>query len=267
MKPYLSVLKLRFLNGLQYRIAAVAGVATQFFWGFIFIMIYRAFYQNAQEAPAFVLPQLVTYIWLQQAFLVFIMLWLRDNELFNLITSGNIAYELCRPCGIYHFWFAKLLAQRLVGAMLRCGPILLVAFCLPPPYRMGWPADELTLLLFLITLGLGVVVLVAISMFIYISVFYTMSPVGSMLLFSVTGEFLGGMVIPVPLMPDWLQWIVYRLPFRLAADLPFRIYSGNIAPHDALLGIGVQIFWLTILVGCGKFAMNRALRRVVVQGG
>jgi ABC-2 type transport system permease protein len=32
---YLSVLKLRLNIGMQYRTAALAGVATQFFWGFI----------------------------------------------------------------------------------------------------------------------------------------------------------------------------------------------------------------------------------------
>ena len=47
MKAYLSVFRLRFINGLQYRAAAFAGIATQFFWGIMHIMIYEAFYENA----------------------------------------------------------------------------------------------------------------------------------------------------------------------------------------------------------------------------
>ena len=43
MKAYISVFKLRLINGLQYRAAAFAGVATQFFWGIMHIMIYEAF--------------------------------------------------------------------------------------------------------------------------------------------------------------------------------------------------------------------------------
>ena len=32
MKKYLSFFRLRFITGLQYRTAALAGIATQFFW-------------------------------------------------------------------------------------------------------------------------------------------------------------------------------------------------------------------------------------------
>jgi len=234
----------------------------------ILIMVYRAFYAMADGASMpMSLPQIVTYIWLQQAFLTFIMLWHRDNELFQLITTGNIAYELCRPTDLYTFWYAKLLAQRLSSALLRCSPILIFAWFLPSPYELSPPPDLSALILFVVSLLLGLLVLVSISMFIYISVFYTMSPVGSLLMFNVVGEFLAGMVIPVPLMPDWLQRIVVVLPFRWTADFPFRVFSGHIGYHEALSGIMVQLVWLICLILLGKLAMRRALTRVVVQGG
>jgi ABC-2 type transport system permease protein len=267
MKVYYSVLKLRLLYGLQYRAAALAGVATQFFWGFMYIMIFEAFYDHSLYTPPISLKELITYIWLQQAFLAFIMLWFRDNELFHLITSGNIAYELCRPCDMYGFWYAKLLAQRLSSALLRCFPILIVAFLLSDPYRMTVPPNFAAGVLFLLSLILGLLLLVAISMFIYISVFITMSPVGSLLVFGVIGEFFAGLIIPIPLMPEWLQNVAYLLPFRLTADFPFRVYSGHIPQNEAIIGIFEQFVWLMILVWLGRIAMNKVLRRVVVQGG
>ncbi|RKN86792.1 ABC transporter permease [Paenibacillus ginsengarvi] len=267
MRAYYSVWRLRMLLGLQYRTAAIAGVLTQFFFGFLFIMVFEAFYAHASGEPPMTLTQLIVYLWLQQSFLAFIMLWFRDNELFDLITTGNIAYELCRPADIYGFWYAKLLAQRLSSALLRCLPILIIASLLPHPYRLTPPPSLAALLLFLAALFLGLLVLVAISMFIYISVFYTMSPVGSLLLFGVIGEFLAGMTLPVPLMPEWLQAIVGWLPFHLTADFPFRVYSGHIAGDEALRGIGQQLVWLAALLLFGKWALGRSLRRVVVQGG
>jgi len=267
MKAYLSVFRLRLSNGLQYRSAALAGIATQFFWGFIIIMVFQAFYSQAVTSQPISLPQLITYIWLQQAFLAFIMLWFRDNELFQLITSGNIAYELCRPSGIYGLWYAKLLAQRLSSAVLRCFPILIVALCLPQSYRLSMPADLATAALFVITLLLGLLILVSISMLIYISTFVTMSAAGSLLMFGVLGEFLAGMVIPIPLMPDWLRSIVNVLPFRLTADFPFRVYSGHIPKLEALAQIPLQLLWLAALVAIGKYTMGKALRKIVVQGG
>ncbi len=267
MKTYCSVLKIQMISSLQYRIAALAGIATQFFWGCMFTMIYEAFYATVTEPLPITLRQLVSYIWLQQAFLTFIMLWFRDNEILGLITSGNIAYELCRPCDLYSFWYAKLTARRLSGALLRCFPILVIALLLPEPYRLSLPSDGSALILFLLTLALGLLILVAISMFIYISVFITMSPAGSLLMFGITGEFFAGLIIPIPLMPDWLQRIAYLLPFRLTADLPFRIYSGNIPLNEAWMGIVIQAIWLTVLVSLGKAALKRILRQIVVQGG
>ncbi|WP_423800384.1 ABC transporter permease [Neobacillus sp. SAB-20_R2A] len=267
MRVYLAVLKLRLLMGMQYRAAALAGVATQFFWGMITIMVFEAFYESALTAPPISLTQIITYIWLQQAFLVFVTIWFRDAELFELITSGNIAYELCRPCELYGFWYAKLLAQRLSSAILRCFPILIVAFFLPSPYRMTLPPSFTAFILFLGSLILGLLLLVAVSMFMYISVFITKSPTGSLLLFSVLGEFFAGLIIPIPLMPEWLQNIAYILPFRWTADFPFRVYSGHIPQHEALIGIVIQLVYLLVLVWSGRLALNRVLNQVVVQGG
>ncbi|GLX69434.1 ABC transporter permease [Paenibacillus glycanilyticus] len=267
MNAYISVWKLRFLSGLQYRAAALAGLATQLFFGLIFIMVYVAFYQHSTAEPQMTLSQLATYIWLQQIFLSFVMLWFRDNEIFQLITSGNIAYELCRPCGIYSFWYAKLLAQRLSSAILRCLPILLIAFLLPIPYNLSLPPSASSFIPFVLTLLIGLALNVAISMFIYISVFWTMSPVGSTLVIAVTGEFLSGMIIPIPLMSAWLQHFTYVLPFRWTADFPFRVYSGQIPPAEALQGMIIQLLWLAVLIIVGRWCIKRALRQVVVQGG
>jgi ABC-2 type transport system permease protein len=267
MTAYYSLFKMRLLKGLQYRIAALAGVCTQFFFGFMFIMIFEAFYAGSTVQQDISLRQLIQVTWLQQSFLIFIVLWLRDNELLNLITSGNIAYELCRPTDLYGFWYAKLIAQRLSGALLRCFPIIIIAALLPYPYKFSLPPSIFTFLLFSITLILGLILVVAISMLLYISVFYTMNATGSLLIFGVFGEFLSGLVIPVPLMPEFLKKIVYVLPFRYTSDLPFRIYAGNIESKEALISIGIQLFWIFTLIAVGKFWMGKALKRIVIQGG
>jgi ABC-2 type transport system permease protein len=252
---------------MQYRAAALAGMATQLFFGFVFIMIFAAFYSGSSGSEPISLQDLITYVWLQQVFLSFIMLWFRDQELFDLITSGNIAYELCRPMDLYPHWYSKLMAQRVASVTLRCFPILFITFLLPEPYRMSAPPSLASFLLFLVTLLLGLLVIVSISMLIYISVFWTMSPIGSILMISVAGEFLAGMIIPVPLMPSWLQSIAYVLPFRWTADFPFRVYSGHIPVTEAAWGIVIQLLWLVVLVIVGQWLMRKALRAVVVQGG
>jgi ABC-2 type transport system permease protein len=267
MNAPLSLLKMRFLTGLQYRAAAAAGILTQLFFGLIFIMVYVAFYTHNGAAQPMSLKEVVAYVWLQQMFFALIVLWQFDVELFELITGGNIAYELCRPWRLYPIWYAKLLAARLSSASLRCLPVALVVFILPEPYRMPLPTSPAALLLFTLALLSGLLLVAAISMLVYISVFWTMSPVGSVLMIAVAGEFFAGMIVPVPLMPGWMQTIAGLLPFRWTVDFPFRVYTGHIGVREALAGIGIQMIWLAALAAAGQWLMGRALRRVVVQGG
>ena len=70
MKKYWSFFRMRFLGSLQYRAAAWAGIATQFAWGFMQLLMYRAFYEAGPAAFPMEFSQLATYIWLQQAFLL-----------------------------------------------------------------------------------------------------------------------------------------------------------------------------------------------------
>ncbi|MBP7401729.1 MAG: ABC-2 family transporter protein [Clostridia bacterium] len=267
MRAYTSYFRLRLRSGLTYRTAAWAGVATQFFFGFLFLMIYDAFYRSGTGTQPISMPQLAVYVWLQQAFLSLIMLWFRDSELFGLILNGNVAYELCRPVDLYGFWYARLLAQRVAAAALRCVPLLAVAAVLPRPFRLGPPASVASFLGFLGTMLLGLLIVVTLTMLIYVLTFVTMSPAGTSQVFSVVAEFLSGGVIAIPLMPEGLQRAAYFLPFAYTADLPFRVYSGHIPSAEVPLLMLRQGAWAAVLAAAGYAALHRILRRVTVQGG
>lgn len=267
MKKYFSMFKMRLIAGLQYRAAAWAGVATQLFWGFMYIMIFKAFYASSSAELPMPWEHLVAYMWLQQAFLAIIMLWLQDGDLLSGITDGQVAYELCRPYDLFSFWYVRLLAMRASNVMLRCVPVLTIAFFLPQQYRMTPPAGVPAGAMFLLSMCLSLFLVAAISMFIYILTFVTLSPIGARLLIGVAAEFLQGSIIPIPLMPKPLQMVLNFFPFRYASDLPFRLYSGNISGSDAVFQIAIQAIWVVALLAFGSVAFKRVLRRVVVQGG
>ncbi len=69
MRKYLSFFRLRFVMGMQYRAAALAGISTQLFWGLMETMVFIAFYRADAEVFPMALSATVSYVWLQQAFL------------------------------------------------------------------------------------------------------------------------------------------------------------------------------------------------------
>lgn len=267
MKKYLSFFRMRFHMGLQYRTAAIAGMTTQFAWGFMEIMVFRAFYAENPTAFPMSFEATASYIWLQQAFLAIFAAWLLEPEIFDCIVSGNVAYELCRPVHIYDMWFARSMASRLSRVALRCFPILFVALLLPKPYGIALPPSAAQFAVFLITLVLSFLVSVAFYMWIYVLTFYTISPMGLRIMVASVVEFLSGGGVPLPFFPEKIQRVLELLPFASMQNVPLRVYSGSMTQAQTQQAIVLQILWLVVLIVLGRAMCDRALRRVSVQGG
>ena len=267
MKKYLSFFRIRFTTGLQYRAAALAGAATQFVWGMMTILLYEAFYASDPQAAGMTFSELVDYMWLRQAFLALFAIWYLDPEVVNTLQDGMISYELARPVDLYGMWYVKGVSLRISRTVLRCMPILIIAFLLPEPYRMHLPKDLLTVSAFLLSTLLATGVIVAFLMLLYIMNIYTISAAGLRIIIVTVVDFLTGGIVPLPMMPDAVQSVMNVLPFAAMQNMPLRIYSGNIAGADVWFGLMFQAFWLAAIIICGKLMMRKALRHIVVQGG
>ena len=265
MKKYLSFFKLRLNIALQYRAAAIGGMFTQFFWAIMQILVYHAFYKVV-ASDNISLEQLISYVWLKQAFYTIISASI-DSEIRTTIEKGNISYELCRPTHIYWMWFFKILANKIAGGFLKAIPILIIAPFLPSGLGLNMPAGIGAFVLFIISLLLATGLMAAIMNSFYISIFYTMSSKGIGSIFYAVLEFFGGTFVPIAIMPKFLQTLCYILPFGLAADLPFRIYSGSISINDGIVYIIMQILWIVVLTTVGTIITNRRLKKIVIQGG
>lgn len=267
MHKYLSFFRLKFTMGLQYRVAALAGIVTQFAWGFLEVMVYQAFYQAQPEAFPMTMSATASYIWMQQAFLALFATWMMDTDLFDALARGNISYSLCRPIRIYNMWFSQSTAARVSRAVLRCLPILIVAAFLPEPYGMPKPASAWHFGLFLITLILGLLVTVAFSMFVYVSTFFTLSPQGVRIVFTSMADFFAGAIIPLPFFPPKWQKILELLPFASMQNVPLRIYSGSMTGTEMERAVVLQIIWLAVLVLLGSGLCRAAEKKATIQGG
>jgi len=267
MKKYLSFFRLRFVMGLQYRTAALAGVATQFVWGTMEILMFRAFYEADASAFPMTLQATCSYIWMQQAFLSLFMAWMMENEIFNSIVDGNISYELCRPVNLYDMWFARSMANRFSKALLRCIPVLLIGSLVRAPYGLMAPVSIKAFFWFLATLVLGTLVTIAFCMLVYISCFFTVSSMGVRMVAVSVVEFFQGGVIPIPFFPEKIRMIMELTPFAAMQNVSLRIYSGDLAGREMEKAVFLQAFWLLVLIACGR-GMNRlAMKKVIVQGG
>jgi len=267
MRAYLSYFKLKFTIGLQYRASALAGISTQIFFGLVYIFVYIAFYESDTSSIPMPLDELVSFLWLNQAFFSLVYLWYKDKEIINLIKTGNIAYELCRPQDLYMMWASKILGERLSNVTLRFLPLIIFAVLLPLPFKLNLSITFLRLVIFVISFILSSLLMTFLVLLYHVICLFTLDEKGIVNIFMVVSDILSGGVLPLPFFPEFFQKISNFLPFRYISDFPFRFYVGNIPLSEGVNGIGVQILWIIILVIIGRLLTKIALNKAVVQGG
>lgn len=268
MKLYYSLFKIKLISAIQYKAAALSGIATQLFFGFVYILVYIAFYEsNNVSTYPMDLKALINYIWLNQALFSLTYIWIKDKDLLSMIKNGNVAYELCRPVNFYLKWYFTTYGSRIANVALRFIPVILVAFLLPEPYNMTLPPNILTFIIFLISLIISSLLVTAIAMIFHLIVFFTLDEKGIMTILMVVGEIFAGGEIPIAFFPNILKIIAYILPFRYICDLPFNIYSGTLSIRDSLINTSLGLIWLIILFILGLMLSNKALKKASIQGG
>ena len=261
---YIGIFKMQFKGELQYRAKAISGVVTQFFWGIMYIYLYTAFMKGGVDG--FTIPQMASYIWLGQAFFATRYVAMPKNA-GPEITTGNVCYKFVRPINIYNQWYAEYLGEKVAATLLRFLPIMVVTLLIGPNFGLSLPVSFVAFLLFVLSLAVGCALCVAISMFSVFLTLKTLSERGSSTLVNTISGLLGGMFIPLPLMPKVIQTVLNYMPFRYISDLPFRIYIGNIGTVEGLIQIGISLVWLVVVIIIGKLLIKSHLKKAVIQGG
>ncbi len=258
---------------LQYRVAAVAGFATQCWWGTIKVMVYSAFYGASplSAAAPMALAQVITYSWLGQAFLA-LTPWSCDPEVALAVKSGAVAHDRLRPVDTYALWYVRAAGWMTARALPRATLMLMLAgVALPALGLAQWswtpPPNAEQAALFAFSLILVVMLSSAITMLLNISVVTTLNDRGVNSVIAPFTIILTGSLIPLPLFPNWLHTALFIQPLAGVFDIPFRIYTGNLAGTRAVAGIGLQIMWTIVIVIGGRWWMHRVMRRLQVQGG
>lgn len=270
MRSYLSLFKIRLINSLQYRVAALAGMSTQFFFGLIMIMVYIAFYEsNPNQKLPINIRQVVNYIWLGQIFFAAMYYSEYDHEIGKLITKGDICYELVRPQNIYWKWFTQLFSKRFSYILLRSIPTFILLTLIPLNESIGFSLNPEMIIIveFITSLILALILIVSLNLIIHIFIYFLMDSKGILNFMMVIGSLFSGSLIPLPLLPKIFQMIASYLPFKYFHDFPFGILIGTVSRNQIYIGYFIQIFWIFVVLFLGYKLMKVALKRIVVQGG
>ena len=270
-RPYLAAFRARFQLMLQYRTAALAGFATQCWWGGIRIMVFAAFYGANEAAAPMSLRDAVTYVWLGQALLA-LLPWLADPEVSQAVRTGGVGYDRLRPLDAYGYWYARTLGWMLARALPRAALMLLGAGIVLPLVGLdawAWqpPAGVTAALLFIVSLALMIALATAMLMLANVVVAASLNERGVNAVLAPLVIVFSGQLVPLNFFPQSVQPLLHLQPFAGLVDIPFRIYFANLAGSVALQSLALQAGWTLALIALGRIAMERVMRRLEMQGG
>jgi len=271
LRPYRAAFAARFLQMLQYRSAALAGFATQCWWGGIKVMVLAAFYAGAQASAPMPLHQAITYTWLAQGLLA-LLPWTADPEVAQAVRTGAVAYDRLRPVDAYALWYARTTGWIAARVLPRLALMALFAAVLLP--LAGWTdwawrasAGAAAGLFALLSMGLALLVSASMVMLLNIATAAALNERGINALAVPVVIVLSGNLLPLALLPDAWQTLLLLQPLAALVDIPMRLYFGQLAGGQAWRGLGLQCFWLALFVGAGHAALGRTMRRLEIQGG
>ena len=174
------------------------------------------------------------------------------------IASGSVAVELLRPISL--LWLR--VANQVGGALPR------IAVCVAIGIAYSWsqagaPPHRIALLLAAPSLLMAITCnLVAQHAFAGVS-FWIRDSRSTWFLYQKLVFIVGGMLLPLQVLPDAMTRVALWLPFMAMAYAPSRLASGHVEPHLLV----VQVAWLGGLSVLAASVFARGERRLQVVGG
>lgn len=180
------------------------------------------------------------------------------EDIGNDIASGQVATEMLRPVSVVTFRLSAELGEALVRLVLAfaIGGVFSWAVAGPPPDGAG-------LALALPLAAAGLACNLAAQHAFAAAAFWVRDAKAAWFLYQKFVFLLGGMLLPIEFLPEWLARVSWALPFWTMSYAPARVAAGRVEPW-LLAG---QMGWLAALVACAAVAFRAGERRLEVVGG
>ncbi|MVA76780.1 ABC transporter permease [Auraticoccus sp. F435] len=249
----------------QYRLAMVAGLATNCVFGFIRASVLLAALDASTGAFAgYTRESLAAYVWISQALLGAVLLMVPTTAVGERIKTGDIAVDFLRPVSLLagHLWMA--LGRGLFTLLPRGVPAVVVG-----TLTVGWflPGGVAPYLLGAVSVVLAVAGSYLGAHCVALAGFWLVETRGLNALYGIVATFLAGLFVPVDLFPGWLRGLAALTPFPTFLQYPVDVLSGRVVGLDAWSHLATQAGWLLGMLLLAQLLATLGRRHLEVQGG
>jgi len=229
---------------------------------FIFVQLWTAAYasQDAAEIAGLTLADTIWYFLIAE--MIELGKFRHDQRISDEVKDGSIAYTLNRPYNYLAYHFFNGLGETVVKMVLIFLLGLPIVLWYAGPPSISWPALPAVLLVVFLALVLDFCMASSIGLL----AFVTEDTFSFRLIYQKLMFILGGLLIPLDFLPEWLQRIARLLPFSQVTYAPAKLFVA----FDAQLfwaTLALQLIWILIMGSLLFLQYRWATRRLVVNGG
>jgi ABC-2 type transport system permease protein len=189
------------------------------------------------------------------------------DKLAGMIRDGSLSIELLKPYNVIIRLFTENFGMVIVKIITCSIPTFLLSLVF---FKINIPGI-LNFTFFLVMIFLSILLLFLIKVLISTICFWIIEAWSLLILSNTIILLFSGKFIPDWMMPELLKKIMNYLPFIWMYQKPIEIYqlrTSNIElVHSSLKVIGMQGFWIFILVCLLTYVWKKSIKMLVVQGG
>ena len=167
----------------------------------------------------------------------------KTSVLAGEIYQGTYTRYIIYPTGHFPFQYARHLGSLVPGGV----QILLLAALAPFLLKGADPLPGTGLLLGALSIAVGNLLNFLIVYLIEGVAFWTDEVWSLLVMFSITGNLLGGFFLPLDLFPAWSQRLLAFTPFPYLYFMPIQALQGRLMPADWAQGLAVALGWCILL--------------------
>jgi len=179
------------------------------------------------------------------------------------IQRGHLAGELLRPLHPLHNDVAYFAGWKVVVIVLWLPLAAFLSLFFKPDLHLTWLEAGV---FFLALWGAYLIRTMLLSLLGMIT-FWTTRVSAIYELFFAAELILSGRLVPMSLMPAWVQRLADFLPFQWTFGYPIEALVGQLTPGELFSGLGVQVGWILGGVLCVNLVWRAGIRRFSAVGG
>ncbi len=257
MRKYFEVGKISLKTQMTYRFDVFIGSLMPFFRVFLAYYLWRTLFKGKTEIGGMTFGMMLTYYIL----CAFIQRLEQSNglvwEFAGEIREGRFSKYLVKPISPLGHFLSVSLGKTLYILLFTLITIGVLALLFSKEFVA--PTLSFQLVLALLIAFLGLVFMILLNYLTALLAFKFKDVTGWHLLKGNIVDFLSGALLPLSILPGWMQGVMRIFPFYYTQYLPASLYLG-LRTEEALTGVIILTIWNLVLWVLAEATYNRFRR-------